>query len=183
MSDHPQDRVPPVDGDADADADATKPQPEAHREIDPRELLLEFGSDTTVLLVDVGGEHEFESALTPRQEDLVRWPSEENARHEDIRIEHDLHRAPRTFRTARATSDTCSPASRACRRALAAMAANSFRAGVAIVLRITTSRSPMTTNCAPAFNPSRLRTASGMTTCPFDDMRVVSMFSIRDTSP
>ena len=48
-------------------------QVEGHREIDPGELLLEFGSDTTVFLVNVGGEHEFESALAPRQEDLVRW--------------------------------------------------------------------------------------------------------------
>jgi hypothetical protein len=35
-----------------------------------------------------------------------------DARHEDIRIQNDSHRSPRTVRTARAMSDTCSPTSR-----------------------------------------------------------------------
>src|SRR5665647_1995076 len=98
---------------------------ERHRKIDPGELVLEFCRNTTVLFVYIRGEHEFESAVAPRRQNLMRRTGEQNARHEDIRVQNDLHRVPRIFRTARAISDTCNPASRACRRAFAAIAANS----------------------------------------------------------
>ena len=55
--------------------------------------------------------------------------------------------------------------------ALVAMVPNSFRSGTAIVSRIATSRSLITTKGSPVFSRSRLCTGSGLTSWPLDDMR------------
>src|SRR6266571_4753443 len=76
------------------------------------------------------------------------------------------------------TSAGLSPARRACPRTLVASARNSDLAGVSIRLRITTSPSPMTTNCAPGSRPRAFRTSSGITTWPFEESVVVATVTI-----
>src|SRR6476469_3230319 len=80
----------------------------------------------------------------------------------------------RTVATAFVTSlrriPLCLPAFRACWTS----AVKSRFAGGCRTLKITTSLSPSTTNCAPALSPRRTRISSGMTTCPLDDRVVVA---------
>jgi hypothetical protein len=59
----------------------------------------------------------------------VRWSREENARHEDIRIEDNPHRSPRTLAMARLTWRCVRPAARAWRRASRINVSNCFHEG------------------------------------------------------
>ena len=104
----------------------------------------------------------------------ARNAAEEHARNDDIGVEYNPHRDRRTLETALATSARRRPARFAASRARATSDVNSPSAGGSRTLKITTSRSATTTNCAPAFSPNRVRISSGMTTCPFEDRVVVA---------
>lgn len=88
-------------------------QIEGRSDIEPGEFVLKFCGDPPVLVVNLQGEHQFETAFAPRQQDLVWWPGEQDARHEHVRVQDDLHRLLLTFRTTLATSDLLIRASRA----------------------------------------------------------------------
>ena len=77
------------------------------------------------------------------------------------RPEHRRHRDARGRRAAPACAPR--PATRRTRPVV----------GAAIVFRMTASSPATTTNRSPGSIPSRLRIASGMTTCPFEDILVV----------
>ena len=55
----------------------------------------------------------------------------------------------------------------------------SLRDGGLTTFKMTTSPSPTTINCTPAVRPSRFLTSSGITTCPFEERRVVARASMR----
>src|SRR5206468_1038238 len=98
--------------------------------------------------------------------------------YQDVRVEDNPHPRLRTLRMVFRRSAGLKPTRRASLRALATRARNSLLAGASIRLRITTSPSPMTTNCTPASRPRAFRTSSGMTTCPLDESLVVATAAI-----
>src|SRR5579872_269273 len=71
----------------------------------------------------------------------------------------------------------CLAATRACWSSIP----NSRLSGGCKTLRITTSRSPSTTNRAPGLSPRRVRISSGITTCPLEE-RVVVVASLMNVS-
>lgn len=71
---------------------------------------------------------------------------EEDSGHEYVGVQYDLHLWDLTLVTAALMSDLLSPACLACLRARAISSSNSSILGGEIVLRITVSFSPTTTN-------------------------------------
>ncbi|GEM_PF-6016422 len=86
----------------------------------------------------------------------------------------------RTSDIALAISDGLIPAFLARLRACLSIPPNSSSRRTASVFRIDTPLSPITTNLSLGFNPSLLRIPSGITTCPFEDIFVVSSVGMID---
>src|SRR5215475_9512184 len=85
-------------------------------------------------------------AVPPGSENTEWQTSEEYRRDKDVRVEDDPHRMARAFEIARRTAAGLRPVFRAALRARRRRSSNSSIAGAAIDLRMTTSRSPTTTN-------------------------------------
>ena len=111
--------------------------------------------------------------VSPGAKNLIRWTRKEDAGDEYIRIQSDFHLRPRTLATAASTSDLLNPALRACSLACLIKSSKASLGSGAMALRMTTSRSPTTTNWVPVRSFKRVRTSSGITTCPLEDIRVV----------
>jgi hypothetical protein len=110
---------------------------------------------------------------SPGIKNLIGWPRKENAGDEDIRIRNDFYFRPRTLAMAASISDLLNPALRACFLACLIKSSKASMGSGAMAFRMTTSRSPTTTNWVPVRRFKRVRTSSGITTCPLEDIRVV----------
>ena len=154
-------------------AEATRP-PAASLRAQQRRFNTFRTEFNSVLIKNRWREHQFKIAGGPGIQESAGHATKENARHDHVGVHHDPHRDRRTFFAALAMSARVMPVCFATCRARPTKVANSLSDGGSSSLKITTSRSAITTNCAPASSPSCKRISSGMTTCPLDDSVVVA---------
>jgi hypothetical protein len=106
----------------------------------------ELKHDPILFLQDCRRDKNLNLAITPSLENLIRRPPEEKTGNEHIRVQDYLHLRPRTFASAASTSAFFKPVLRACRRAWRIRSSKLSMEGAERAFRITTSRSPTTTN-------------------------------------
>ena len=100
-----------------------------------------------------------------------------------VRIKNEPYLCPLTLAIALAMSDRFILfVALACFRAFSMMASKSGIEGRVMVLRMTATSSPPTTNRSPALSPSWFRTSSGITICPLDDNFVVATDAVAFSS-
>src|SRR5271165_841348 len=117
--------------------------------IDPGKPLGEFHQHAFVLPKDCGRINRGHNAVVPGVENSARRSTKENARHEDVRVEDDSHRALRTLAMACLTWRWVKPAMRAWRRASRIRRSNCLHDGEFKRWKTSTSSLATTTNSAP----------------------------------
>src|SRR5579863_166411 len=146
--------------------------------VDLREFPGEFNQHALVFFNDGWRIDNPDTAIPPRPQNSVRWSGEENARHKNVCIEDDSHRSPRTLAIARFTCRAVRPAERAWRRASRINVSNCSHDGEGTRWNTSTSSLATTTNSTPGSSRSCARIRSGITTCPREDILVVTGFII-----
>ena len=106
----------------------------------------QLNHDPMVFLQDCRRDKNLDLTIAPCLEDLIGRPAEENTGNENIRVQDYFHLRPRTFASAASTSAFFKLDLRACRLALRTRSSKPFMEGAERAFRITTSRSPTTTN-------------------------------------
>jgi hypothetical protein len=138
------------------------------------ELSADVLNNPSVFLKNFMTDNNINMTFFPNLKNPVWWAFEKYSGNKHIGIKNYFHLFFLTLLMALAISDIFNPAWRACFRASLSKSSNSSNDGGEIVLKMTESPLPITTNWTPVLSPREFLISSGITTWPFDDSRVVA---------
>src|SRR5271157_339249 len=150
--------------------------------VDMRKLSTYVLNNPPVFRKNVMTDYNFNLSTFPNLNNPIGWTFEKYSGNQHVGIKNYFNLSFLTLLMALVISDSFNPALRACFRASLSNFSNSSKDGGEIVLKITESPLPITTNWTPVFNPRESLISSGITTCPFDDSRVVARFVLMEYS-
>ena len=133
----------------------------------------------------------FKFAIVPCIQHIERYSAEKDGGHDDVRIKHGSHqavpfalaarRSEWTSRMAAVMSLGRMPAAFAAARDSLASSLNKSRGGATIACSITAFPLATTVKVVPSPNPHPMRIASGITTCPREDILVVGTATMQSS--